>query len=63
MEKSFALVVGDSSLALVEMSGSRVTKKRTFGDELQNALENEHRCSELKCRCYGAKDWATSMIA
>ena len=48
MEKSFAIVVGDSSLALVEMNGSRVTKKRSFGDELQAALENEHRCSGVE---------------
>ena len=30
------------------MKGSRVTKKRSFGDELQAALENEHRCSGVE---------------
>ncbi|OLP92237.1 hypothetical protein AK812_SmicGene25988 [Symbiodinium microadriaticum] len=49
MEKSFAIVVGDSFLALVEMNGSRVTKKRSFGDELQKALESEHRrCTQRR---------------
>ena len=45
IEKSFALIVGDSSLALVDMKRARVTKKRSFGDELQVALRNEARCS------------------
>ena len=45
MEKSFAIIVGDSSLALVDMKGQRVVKKRSFGDELQVALRNEPRCT------------------
>ncbi|CAE7814333.1 CML4, partial [Symbiodinium microadriaticum] len=52
MEKSFAIVVGDSSLALVEMNGSRVTRKRSFGDELQKALENEHKTAEMAKKAY-----------
>jgi len=45
LEQSFAIVVGDSSLALVTMQGRRVATKRTFDNELREALEDDPRNS------------------
>ena len=42
-ERSFAIIVGDSSLAVVQFQGQRVATKRTFDAELQTALRNDIR--------------------
>ena len=42
-ERSFAIVVGDSSPAVVQFQGQRVATKRTFDAELQTALRNDTR--------------------
>ena len=42
-ERSFAIIVGDSSLAVVQFQGQRVATKRTFDAELQTALRNDTR--------------------
>ena len=42
-ERSFAIIVGDSSLAIVQFRGAKVLTKRTFNAELQTALRNDVR--------------------
>ena len=42
-QRSFAVIVGDSSLAVVQFQGQRVATKRTFDAELQTALRNDAR--------------------
>ena len=42
-ERPFAIIVGDSSLAVVQFQGQRVATKRTFDAELQTALRNDIR--------------------
>eukprot|EP00439_Symbiodinium_sp_Y106_P016323 s6794_g2.t1 len=42
-ERSFAIILGDSSLAVVQFQGQRVATKRTFDAELQTALRNDTR--------------------
>ena len=39
-ERSFAIIVGDSSLALVQFQASRLVTKRSFSNELHEALKD-----------------------